>query len=209
MDPQSDPPSATELTSAASSLSTVHQIDWQRAGQAWEYAPNIISNFRGASFCDTEVYGEYIEETDSYGPGGVPRERFVRFLEGLKLALYGLEWTSTTPTNKRLQNGLGEVAASVLNYCTARGDRLETWAPDPLVDAGDLEGDNVALLQTAEGHVLIVGIACMHPFVACDEFSFGNSDGSTHPVEFDEGSASALLQSMCRIAENYVYEQSH
>jgi hypothetical protein len=52
----------------------------------------------------------------------------------------------------------------VTAFATPNGDRVEVWTPSdpgPNIpnDFRELEGDNVALLQTANGHVLIAGCA--------------------------------------------------
>ena len=98
---------------------------------------------------------------------------------------------------------------------TARSAIAQVWRPafqDQRNADGtwnEISGDNVAALQTATGSVLIAGCASCHPFVACDLFEFGNSDGSSDPTQFDSSSGESLLMSLCEAAETYAYDQVH
>jgi hypothetical protein len=193
------------------------RINWQLAGEAWECPSHIIAGWDGESFCDTEVLGEWNEETNTFGAGGVERNTLETFLDDLKLEMSERNWvpftTQPQPTDPPrqcvLSNGLGNCPASVVGFFTGEGDRIELWQPAANSNAGDLQDDNLALLQTSGGRVLIAGCACGHPFMCCNLFEFGNSDGSTDAENFDTASGELFVKSLCSIADKYVYEQEH
>eukprot|EP00933_Yihiella_yeosuensis_P025695 TRINITY_DN19932_c0_g1_i2.p2 TRINITY_DN19932_c0_g1~~TRINITY_DN19932_c0_g1_i2.p2 ORF type:complete len:133 (+),score=21.15 TRINITY_DN19932_c0_g1_i2:68-466(+) len=113
-------------------------------------------------------------------------------------------WTSET-REETLHNGLGEGPATVQFWTTAAGDRLEVW----FGTEGEIDGDGFIVLETATGRALIVGCACAHPYISCNLFLFGNSDGSSDWKPPTALTSDSVLQHLSRIAMEYAFEQVH
>eukprot|EP00929_Paragymnodinium_shiwhaense_P051255 TRINITY_DN25803_c0_g1_i1.p1 TRINITY_DN25803_c0_g1~~TRINITY_DN25803_c0_g1_i1.p1 ORF type:complete len:177 (-),score=41.90 TRINITY_DN25803_c0_g1_i1:243-773(-) len=176
-------------------------MDWAKAGEECqcENPSSLIPGFVGGFVCDEENLEHY------------PQETFAELLNTLKGVIDSSAWVrqEVDCSDKRLHNGLGSASAVVERFVTPSGDRIEAWRPAVQGENCDLDEDNCALLETAGGHVLIVGCACGHPYIGCKMLDFGNSDGSTDALPFDTSSGDALLKSMCSIAVTYLYEQEH
>ena len=182
-------------------------IRWNQAGNAGEEEPSrILNDFAGHYYCDAEIQGDG-QQNDGYS-----QERFTAFLNDHILPCRAKTWTPTTPIQQPpvMVNGCGDGAADVAAFQTVEGDRLEYWRAAEEGGGADLDDDMCALLETNKGKILIVGVAVGHPYVACNNFSFGNSDGSTNgePMVLDMG-ASGLIQSMADRAAVYLYNQQH
>mmetsp|Transcript_23355 Transcript_23355/g.35863 ORF Transcript_23355/g.35863 Transcript_23355/m.35863 type:complete len:200 (-) Transcript_23355:119-718(-) len=174
-------------------------INWERVGNAGEEAVDyILNDFNGGSYCDGEI-------EDS-----IPTAQFDAFLSEHILPSCNKNWIPEPLVQRTMENGMGSGLANVKAWITEGGeDRLEYWtgAGGPAND--DLDDDLTALLQTKEGHVLVLGVSVGHPFVGCDLFSFGNSDGSTNGELFAENAAGDLIRSMVARAKEYCYHQCH
>lgn len=111
-------------------------------------------------------------------------------------------------------DGLGDGAATVHRWGNGEtGDRLEVW----LSGGGETAGDGMIALEDAEnGRVLAVGCACGHPYLLCNDFTFGNSDGSSDWTPPDAsllvaGAAGAaqVIDLLCTLAHITLFEQVH
>jgi hypothetical protein len=65
-------------------------------------------------------------------------------------------------------------------------------------------------LQTEGGFALIVGCACGHPYLLCNLFTFGNSNGSTDWLPPPEMAlvlgpvgAAAVISHMCKVRTSF------
>lgn len=114
-------------------------------------------------------------------------------------------------------NGLGDGTATVHRWSSASGDRLEVWLCTSSQNEPGPEGDGLIALEDARnGLVLVVGCACGHPYMNCNLFTFGNSDGSSEWVAppaaaLVAGSAAAaqVIDYLCSIAHQTLFEQIH
>lgn len=113
-----------------------------------------------------------------------------------------------------LSNGCGDGTATVHRWSNSEtGDRLEVW----LSTGGETEGDGMIALHDAQrGQVLVVGCACCHPYLLCNEFTFGNSDGSSDWSPPDAQmlvagapGAAQVIARLCTLAHTTVFDQIH
>ena len=181
-------------------------IAWDSiATSAWDCGGLITSNGRLPGYCDTEL------------EDAVPRERLEAFLgELVRSATQGDDADSLpvweplpTRDNGEMGNGLGNGTARVRVWHIAAKPcfRLEVWSGL----SGETADDGFAALQAGD-LALVAGCALGHPYVLCNLFTFGNSDGSSdwEGVVIDEqDSAELVIKRLAALAVRYCYEQIH
>ena len=163
-----------------------NSIHSEQLGQdAWENGGLRIAV---PGYCDQEV--EEVPKTDIH-----------TFFAALLLT-HDDKWIYSMRSDT-LHNGLGPGMAMV--HCWTHGsDRVEVWNG---MD-GEVADDGLFAVQIGS-QALIVGCACGHPYVTCNLFSFGNSDGSSDWGGVDTSNLPAVISCAIDLAKDYVFNQIH
>ena len=186
---------------------SVHcSVDWDGLPTLGYVCQGIRYTNPVPGFCDREIFER------EYHPDAISRETFDSILAPLRaLVDVAGSWTCTSRTGI-LGNGCGSGPANVFQWRSSDGDRIELWQ----AHNGEAGGDGFIALETKDGRVLVAGCAGCHPYVMCNSFTFGNSDGSSdweamqEPVEGGEAiNAADALRHLIAITEKYVWEQIH
>ena len=216
-------PTVGAAGAAASAAMPRASLDWDALPRvAWECVGVIMAPGAPAppGYCDQEATdAERFEEAGlaKLGFSLVTRASLDAFLAPLKDANNNLSQrlaqNFVADETAVLSNGLGNGAATVHRWNGETGDRLEVW----LSTVGDTAGDGmIALEEVQNGRVLVVGCACGHPYLLCNEFTFGNSDGSSGWTPPDAptlvaGAAGVaqVIDLLCTLAHATLFEQVH
>lgn len=198
-------------------------LDWDAVPLvAWECGGLVMAG--GApqprGYCDQEAteaeYNPYGAENGAAITPESLRQFLAPLVDGIDDLSERLGQAFVVNEAATMSNGLGDGPATVHRWSGGSGDRscrLEAW----LCTGGDPEGDGlIALEDRRSGLALVVGCACGHPYVNCNAFTFGNSDGSSEweappDAALTGGSAAAarVVEHFCGVAARTLFEQIH